>query len=404
MIGSAVATNLARNGLKPNVFDIRDGASDSLDGVQPQLGSPREVARNSDVVMIAVVNAEQAEDVLVGDDGLLTDDCDGLAVVLLSTVSLKSVHHLAWLCQQRDAVLLDAGVTSGGGQASEDGLVVMVGGADHDVALALPVLRGFARSVIHCGALGTGMAAKLARNTAQYGRWAVMAEAAALAAAGGVPQDRFLQVMEDGADGRDESLTWLRAHRTGVKLSEHEAAPFEELARKDLCAAQKLAGQLGVEVGMTNLAAPRMGAVISGDTSDRLPHGSFDRGVTMMEKVMGSSVSALMPRESDLPIVTSTVEHLFADIWSRPHLTIRDRRLLVLGATAMLGRTDLLKNHLSGALRAGELTTDQLREISLFMHYYAGWGNGTAINTVVERMIAGGDNDDEPPAVPSEDD
>jgi alkylhydroperoxidase/carboxymuconolactone decarboxylase family protein YurZ len=304
------------------------------------------------------------------------------------------------LCREQHAVLVDAGVTSGGGQSAPDGLALMVGGPDDVVERAMPVLNGFARSVIHCGALGTGMAAKLARNAAQYGRWVVLQEAAALAAAAGVSPAVFLRVMEEGADGRDESLTWLRAHRSGVQLSEDQIAGFDAMARKDLAAAQDLAAHLGVEVALTNLTPPRIAAVIRGNTAEPLPDNGFNRGVAMMHTVMGACVADVIRHAPRLPLLRSTVEHLFADIWSRPGLTIRDRRLLVLGATAMLGRTDLLHNQLKGALIAGELTTAQLRELSVFLHYYAGWGNGTAVNTVVENLITNGYGNDDPPAVP----
>jgi 3-hydroxyisobutyrate dehydrogenase-like beta-hydroxyacid dehydrogenase/alkylhydroperoxidase/carboxymuconolactone decarboxylase family protein YurZ len=400
MVGGAVASSLAQNGLTPSVFDVREGVSDALDGVPPQLRSPRDVARESDVVMIAVVTAEQAETALVGEEGLLTGDCTGLVVVLLATVTLDAVQHLARLCEQHDAVLLDAGVTTGGGRAEEAGLVAMVGGPVDDVERALPVLEAFTRSVIHCGPLGTGMAAKLARNAAQYGRWAVIQEAATLAAAGGIAPETFLRVMEEGAGGRDESLKWMQSRRAGFTLTDDQVAQIDTLAHKDLSAAQELAAQLDVEVAMTNLARPRAAAVIRGEVPVRLPDNPFDRGVAVIEKVMGDGVGAQMPRDAGLPTLTTTVEHLFADIWSRPDLTIRDRRLLALGATAMLGRTDLLHNHLAGALRAGELTTAQLRELSLFLHYYAGWGNGTAIDAVAEKLIANGHDRANPPATP----
>jgi 3-hydroxyisobutyrate dehydrogenase-like beta-hydroxyacid dehydrogenase len=125
MIGGAVATRLAQTNWPLAVYDVRDGDSDTLPGLPPQLESAREVAECSDVVMIAVVTAEQAEDALIGDGGLLTGDHGELTVVLLSTVTLQAVHRLDRLCRERGAALLDAGVTSGGGRAAEDGLVMM---------------------------------------------------------------------------------------------------------------------------------------------------------------------------------------------------------------------------------------------------------------------------------------
>jgi alkylhydroperoxidase/carboxymuconolactone decarboxylase family protein YurZ len=66
----------------------------------------------------------------------------------------------------------------------------------------------------------------------------------------------------------------------------------------------------------------------------------------------------------------------------------------------MLGRGDLLEVPLRGALANGELTDDQLRELALHLHYYAGWGNGTTVQRVVEQLI--GERRGEQPRPPRE--
>ncbi len=60
---------------------------------------------------------------------------------------------------------------------------------------------------------------------------------------------------------------------------------------------------------------------------------------------------------------------------------------MVLGATAMLGRADLIEVQVRGALINGELTEDELEEIVLQLHYYAGWGNGTAVQAGVDAAL-----------------
>lgn len=82
-----------------------------------------------------------------------------------------------------------------------------------------------------------------------------------------------------------------------------------------------------------------------------------------------------------------TAEHLFADIWNREGLTVRDRRLLLLGVIAALGETSVLPVQLDAALARDELTADQLREIALFLSHYVGWPRGAAFNNVVEDRI-----------------
>jgi 4-carboxymuconolactone decarboxylase len=86
-------------------------------------------------------------------------------------------------------------------------------------------------------------------------------------------------------------------------------------------------------------------------------------------------------------MLEKTVDHLFGEVWSRPGLSIRDRRLLVIGATAALGRADLIEIQVRGALANGELSAEELREAVLQLQYYVGWGNGTALNNGVEAAL-----------------
>ena len=77
-------------------------------------------------------------------------------------------------------------------------------------------------------------------------------------------------------------------------------------------------------------------------------------------------------------LLGETVDQLFGAIWNRPGLSVRDRRLLVLGATAMLGKPELVEAQARGALLNEELTEAQLEEAVLQLAYYVGWGNATS--------------------------
>lgn len=59
------------NKLTSLVYDVRPDAADNLLGVSRPLSSDAEVARASYVVMVAVVNAGQAIEVISGPAGLL---------------------------------------------------------------------------------------------------------------------------------------------------------------------------------------------------------------------------------------------------------------------------------------------------------------------------------------------
>ncbi|ORX03159.1 carboxymuconolactone decarboxylase family protein [Mycolicibacillus trivialis] len=83
-----------------------------------------------------------------------------------------------------------------------------------------------------------------------------------------------------------------------------------------------------------------------------------------------------------------TVDHLFAKIWSREGLSMRDKRLITLSVVTALGQHDLADIQVNAALGNEEMTEDELREMALFITHYVGFPLGSGFNSVVERVIA----------------
>ena len=83
-----------------------------------------------------------------------------------------------------------------------------------------------------------------------------------------------------------------------------------------------------------------------------------------------------------------TVDHLFGKIWTRPGLSMRDRRLMVLSVVTSLGLQDLLEVQVNAVLQNGELTEDELREMAIFLTHYVGFPLGSGLNGVIERVTA----------------
>jgi 4-carboxymuconolactone decarboxylase len=120
------------------------------------------------------------------------------------------------------------------------------------------------------------------------------------------------------------------------------------------------------------------------------PNGAADstaKGLEMMDRVYGPGFGATMP-DDRLPLTEHTIDHLFGEIWSRPGLSIRDRRLLVMGATAAFGRGDLLEVQIRGALANDELTEEQLHEAVLHLSFYVGIVNAGPMHAAVLRALA----------------
>ena len=83
-----------------------------------------------------------------------------------------------------------------------------------------------------------------------------------------------------------------------------------------------------------------------------------------------------------------TAEHLFADIWNRPGLSFRDRRLLLIGLLVGRGLHDVIPIQVEAALAREELSPEELREIVILLTHYAGWPDGAKLNSQVESALA----------------
>ena len=254
VIGSGVALCLARAGMLAAVYDVRKNAADELEGVPPVISSPRELAEKSDVVIIAVVSAEQTIDVLNGPDGVLAAARPDLNIVLVATVSLEALQKIRALTDAAGVGLIDCGVT-GGQAARTNGLVCLVGATPERLAAVKPVLDGFAKSVAHMGGPNAGMAAKIARNVVVYGCLRAGYEGASLARAAGVDVRQLAQVIEDSSDGVGGPMMLMG--RPGDPLTNPEEAKLREyvlgLMHKDLDAALDLGKALHVPLPLVEL-------------------------------------------------------------------------------------------------------------------------------------------------------
>ncbi|MEU9149817.1 NAD(P)-binding domain-containing protein [Streptomyces sp. NPDC048417] len=386
MIGGGVAVSMARNGRVPAVYDIRPDASSDLAGVPDPLSCPADVAEASDVVMVAVVNADQAREVIGGEKGLLSAAHPGLTVALLATVALPVVHELGALCARHGVGFLDCGVTPGD-KAAENGMVAIVGGERATIETALPVLDDWAKKVVHCGPLGAGMATKIARNVITYGSWRTVAEAAELARAAGVDPARLAEVIDTADPEGRTLLQLLRMRGPDGTLPDAVGRQIEPLMTKDLDAARDLADTLGADVPLVEVVRTRARQTLALD--EPLPPSGDDlhqRGLEMMDAVYGPGFSTAVQGSGD-PFTDETVDYLFAQVWSREGLSVRDRRLLTLGVAATVGRPELVQIIANGGLVNDELTSDQLREAVLHLAVYTGWCKATATHAGVTAAI-----------------
>lgn len=113
----------------------------------------------------------------------------------------------------------------------------------------------------------------------------------------------------------------------------------------------------------------------------------YRRGVEMIEKVYAGDVAT--PPKGAMAFSDLMLEQLFAEIWTREDvLTIKERRLVIMGVIASMGEKDTWKIQAKAALKNGELTAEQLRELVVTLAQYAGYPRAAGILGPTEAAIA----------------
>jgi len=118
------------------------------------------------------------------------------------------------------------------------------------------------------------------------------------------------------------------------------------------------------------------------------PKSSYDRGMEKMAEVYGGEVVALP--EGTLAFNDVMMRGLFAEVWDRDILSVRDRRLLIMGVIAARGSVDTWKIQAAASLANSELSEDELRETLVMLAPYAGYPSVAPLVAETEGVIARG--------------
>jgi 3-hydroxyisobutyrate dehydrogenase-like beta-hydroxyacid dehydrogenase len=276
MIGAGVAACLVRKGREVSGYDIRPEAVSQVAGVKAA-NSPAAVARNSDVVILSVVDASQARAVLFGARGIVEGAHPKLVVALMSTIRVPIVLELAKEAAEKGFKVIDVSITTGGAPTASGTAGLMAGGDTETIESVRGVMEDFSALYSHMGPLGAGISAKVARNIMHYCAVLGAYEGGMLAEAAGVDVGKLIEVIRK-SDPHNIMGTILLEKR-GTKplegLSEDMLQKFHGwagLLYKDLDAGIDLANSLAIEVPGAELAMQR------GDLIYGLPQGTTSHG------------------------------------------------------------------------------------------------------------------------------
>jgi 3-hydroxyisobutyrate dehydrogenase len=216
-------------------------------------GSPAEVARAADLVMMCVTDQEAAGEVLFGPDGVTHGGAPRKLLVDFSSIAPASAREFAARLERECGMrLVDAPVSGGTVGAEQGTLAIMAGGRAEDIERARPVVMQLAQRFTRMGDAGAGQVTKLCNQVIVGCLFPVIAEAVRLAEAAGVDATALPQALKGGfADS-------LPLQVFGARMAARHFSPplgAVSIMLKDLENAAAVAKRSSVPLPMAHTAA-----------------------------------------------------------------------------------------------------------------------------------------------------
>ena len=124
----------------------------------------------------------------------------------------------------------------------------------------------------------------------------------------------------------------------------------------------------------------------SNTDDDRLRDGMSVRRSVLGDAHVDRAIAATTPLTADFQSLIT--RYAWGEIWSRPGLDVRTRRVLVIGTLVALHHWEELAMHARAALSSGDLSPDDVKEIVLQQAIYCGVPAANTAFRIVGEVVA----------------
>ncbi len=165
MLGEAVGLHLLDVGYEIIVFNRSNEKTKNLKkNGATVVESPKEVAKDVDLVIIVVKDADAVNDVIFGDYGIIAGNHEGMCIADMSTVNPNSTKEISEKVIAAGTDYLEIPVMGGPNVAIDGKLVLMASGEKEIFEKFKQIFDSIAEQSFYLGNTGTAHSIKLAMN------------------------------------------------------------------------------------------------------------------------------------------------------------------------------------------------------------------------------------------------
>lgn len=242
-MGSKMAGKLINAGYAIFARDIDEAAEERARKLGAKVvNSPKEVAEYTEIILLSLPMPSDVKEVVLGEDGILTNPKNNRIIVDLSTVDPFSTQHNTEQAKKVGVCYIDAPVL---GRPQKCGnWTLPVGGDKKDLEKVRKVLEILAAKIIYVGPSGYGNIVKLLNNMMLGAINSVTAEILAICTKLGMsPKVLYETIANSGAASVSNLFKEL-----GPKILNRDFEPLFaiDLLHKDVMLGIQMAKQVGV--------------------------------------------------------------------------------------------------------------------------------------------------------------
>jgi 3-hydroxyisobutyrate dehydrogenase len=245
LMGAHMAGHILAAGHPLHVFNRTRGKAEGLVARGATWhDDPGSAAAAAEVIITMVGLPRDVEEIYFGGGGILSQARPGTVLIDMTTSSPSLAKRIATAAAAKRLRALDAPVSGGDIGARDAKLSIMIGGAEADVAAAMPILQLMGTNIRRQGGAGAGQHTKLANQIVIAGTMLGVAEGLAYAGRVGLDAHAVLASIGTGAAGG------FLLNMLGPKMIDRDftAGFFVEHLIKDLRIASEEAGAAGLEL------------------------------------------------------------------------------------------------------------------------------------------------------------
>ncbi len=235
-MGAAIAERLIEVGHTVIVWNRSPGKAQPLiDAGAVAAATPAALARESEIILTILTDAEAMERVYGAPDGVIAAGLAGKAVIEMSTVRPEVQVAMAARIRAAGGAYVECPVGGTTGPARQGKLLGLAAGEAADVARVRPLLDQMCRRVEHVGPVGAGASMKLAINLPLMVFYQALGEALTLCRHLGHDPAWLMDLFADTSGGPNALKTRGAAIAQALAGGDPQPRTFDiDLIRKDL--------------------------------------------------------------------------------------------------------------------------------------------------------------------------